>query len=160
MTPTASAKEALDDAGDNTATHAQLFEQRCLSEHRMQICFSVNKHLLGCAFLTFPFAEISNSQNDVREDLLKVDNRWRGSSFTYSTQKSLSDTDINKSSTVGGTHQSLNSSRVCSGSAASAASESVFAEHIFGPESLSGKSQIKRGTDSGPLAAPAGDDRE
>lgn len=44
--------------------------------------------------------KISNSQNDVREDLLKVDNRWRGSSFTHSTQKSLSDTDINKSSTL------------------------------------------------------------
>lgn len=50
--------------------------------------------------MPFPFAEISNSQNDVREDLLKVDNRWRGSSFTYTTQKSLSDTDINKSSRV------------------------------------------------------------
>lgn len=37
MTPTASAKEALDDAGDNTTTHAQLFEQRCLSEHRMHL---------------------------------------------------------------------------------------------------------------------------
>ncbi|XP_030577570.1 synaptotagmin-like protein 3 [Archocentrus centrarchus] len=44
--------------------------------------------------------KISNSQNDVREDLLQVDNRWRGSSFTYTTQKSLSDTDINKSSTL------------------------------------------------------------
>ncbi|XP_035534395.1 synaptotagmin-like protein 3 isoform X1 [Morone saxatilis] len=42
--------------------------------------------------------KISTSQNDVREDLLSVDNSRRGSCFNYSTQKSLSDTDINKSS--------------------------------------------------------------
>ncbi|KAK5852802.1 hypothetical protein PBY51_006642 [Eleginops maclovinus] len=41
--------------------------------------------------------KISTSQNDVRGDLLSVDNR-KGSCSTYSTQKSLSDTDINKSS--------------------------------------------------------------
>ncbi|KAG7222732.1 hypothetical protein INR49_026341 [Caranx melampygus] len=43
---------------------------------------------------------ISTSQNDVRGDLLKVDNvdskGHKGSRFIYSTQKSLSDTDISK----------------------------------------------------------------
>ncbi|XP_033505065.1 synaptotagmin-like protein 3 isoform X1 [Epinephelus lanceolatus] len=39
----------------------------------------------------------STSQSDVRGDLLRVDNR-RGSRFTYSSQKSLSDTDISKAS--------------------------------------------------------------
>ncbi|KAM9339649.1 synaptotagmin-like protein 3 isoform 2-T2 [Symphorus nematophorus] len=39
--------------------------------------------------------KISTSQNDVQEDLLNVDNSRRGSRF--STQKSLSDTEINKS---------------------------------------------------------------
>nr|XP_046228592.1 synaptotagmin-like protein 3 [Scatophagus argus] len=42
--------------------------------------------------------KISTSQNDVRGDLLRVENSRRGSCF--STQKSLSDTDINKSSTL------------------------------------------------------------
>ncbi|XP_029983614.1 synaptotagmin-like protein 3 isoform X2 [Sphaeramia orbicularis] len=40
--------------------------------------------------------KMSNSQNDVREDLLKVNNYRRGSDFHFCTQKSLSDTDINK----------------------------------------------------------------
>ncbi|XP_068593473.1 synaptotagmin-like protein 3 [Cebidichthys violaceus] len=40
---------------------------------------------------------ISTSQSDVRGDLLRVDNNRRGSCFNYSSQKSLSDTDINKS---------------------------------------------------------------
>ncbi|XP_076024095.1 synaptotagmin-like protein 3 isoform X2 [Genypterus blacodes] len=40
--------------------------------------------------------KISMSQNDLRGDLLRVDNSRRGSGF--SRQKSLSDTDINKSS--------------------------------------------------------------
>ncbi|XP_070782073.1 synaptotagmin-like protein 3 [Enoplosus armatus] len=44
--------------------------------------------------------KISASQNDVRGDLLRVDNSRRGSCFNYSTQKSLSDTDINKSSNL------------------------------------------------------------
>lgn len=47
---------------------------------------------------SFSVAEISTSQNDLRGDLLSVENRV--SRFNYSTQKSLSDTDINKSSTV------------------------------------------------------------
>ncbi|XP_022593549.1 synaptotagmin-like protein 3 isoform X2 [Seriola dumerili] len=42
--------------------------------------------------------KISTSQNDVRGDLLKVDNGRKGSRFIYSTQKSLSDTDISKAS--------------------------------------------------------------
>ncbi|XP_071323648.1 synaptotagmin-like protein 3 isoform X2 [Trachinotus anak] len=42
--------------------------------------------------------KISTSQNDVRGDLLNVDNGRKGSCFIYTTQKSLSDTDINKSS--------------------------------------------------------------
>ncbi|XP_059212250.1 synaptotagmin-like protein 3 [Centropristis striata] len=42
--------------------------------------------------------KISTSQNDVRGDLLSVEGRRRGSGFKYSSQKSLSDTDINKSS--------------------------------------------------------------
>ncbi|XP_018517220.1 synaptotagmin-like protein 3 isoform X1 [Lates calcarifer] len=40
--------------------------------------------------------KISTSQNDVQGDLLSVDNGRKASCFTYSTQKSLSDTDINK----------------------------------------------------------------
>ncbi|XP_042245519.1 synaptotagmin-like protein 3 isoform X1 [Thunnus albacares] len=45
--------------------------------------------------------KISTSQNDVRGDLLKVDNNSRRvSCFTFTTQKSLSDTDINKSSNL------------------------------------------------------------
>ncbi|XP_044025967.1 synaptotagmin-like protein 3 isoform X2 [Siniperca chuatsi] len=44
--------------------------------------------------------KISTSQNDVRGDLLRVDNGRRGSRLNYSTQKSLSDTDINKSSNL------------------------------------------------------------
>ncbi|KAM3603164.1 uncharacterized protein V6R79_017589 [Siganus canaliculatus] len=44
--------------------------------------------------------KISTSQNDVRGDLLRVDNHRRASCFRYSTQKSLSDTDINKSCTL------------------------------------------------------------
>ncbi|TKS75465.1 Synaptotagmin-like protein 3 [Collichthys lucidus] len=39
-------------------------------------------------------SEISSSQNDVQEDLLRVENTRRKSCYT--TQKSLSDTDINK----------------------------------------------------------------
>ncbi|XP_078131354.1 synaptotagmin-like protein 3 [Sander vitreus] len=42
--------------------------------------------------------KISTSQNDVRGDLLRVNNSRRGS--CYSTQKSLSETDINKSSNL------------------------------------------------------------
>lgn len=45
--------------------------------------------------LTSHIKKISTSQNDVREDLLRVDNSRRGSYFT--SQKSLSDTDISKS---------------------------------------------------------------
>ncbi|XP_040920000.1 synaptotagmin-like protein 3 [Toxotes jaculatrix] len=41
--------------------------------------------------------KISTSQNDVRGDRLKVDNNRKRSCFKYSTQKSLSDTDINMS---------------------------------------------------------------
>uniref|UniRef100_A0A3Q2R2R2 Synaptotagmin like 3 n=1 Tax=Fundulus heteroclitus TaxID=8078 RepID=A0A3Q2R2R2_FUNHE len=41
--------------------------------------------------------KFSNSQNDVRGDLLTVDPNGKASCFRYSTQKSLSDTDINKS---------------------------------------------------------------
>ncbi|XP_070843789.1 synaptotagmin-like protein 3 [Chaetodon trifascialis] len=41
--------------------------------------------------------KISSSQNDVQGDLLRVDNSPRGPCFIYSTQKSLSDTEINKS---------------------------------------------------------------
>lgn len=44
--------------------------------------------------------EISTSQNDVRGDLLSVSGNRRMSQFQYSTQKSLSDTEINKSSQV------------------------------------------------------------
>ncbi|XP_075940600.1 synaptotagmin-like protein 3 [Anarhichas minor] len=40
---------------------------------------------------------ISTSQSDVQGDLLRVDNNRRGSCFNYSSQKSLSDTDISKS---------------------------------------------------------------
>ncbi|XP_047243265.1 synaptotagmin-like protein 3 [Girardinichthys multiradiatus] len=41
--------------------------------------------------------KFSNSQNDVRGDLLTVDTNQNGTCFQYSPQKSLSDTDINKS---------------------------------------------------------------
>ncbi|XP_068433540.1 synaptotagmin-like protein 3 [Clinocottus analis] len=41
--------------------------------------------------------KISTSQSDVRGDRLRVDNNQRASGFNYSTQKSLSDTDIKKS---------------------------------------------------------------
>ncbi|KAM4529771.1 synaptotagmin-like protein 3 isoform 1-T2 [Fundulus diaphanus] len=41
--------------------------------------------------------KFSNSQNDVRGDLLTVDQNGKALCFRYSTQKSLSDTDINKS---------------------------------------------------------------
>ena len=56
----------------------------------------------GVSDFSFLNAEISTSQNDVRGDLLKVDNNSRShvSCFTFTTQKSLSDTDINKSSNV------------------------------------------------------------
>ncbi|XP_008277722.1 synaptotagmin-like protein 3 isoform X2 [Stegastes partitus] len=47
---------------------------------------------------TSQMKKISTSQNDVRGHLLKVDNSQRGPYFNYSTQKSLSDTDISKSS--------------------------------------------------------------
>ncbi|CAK6962714.1 synaptotagmin-like protein 3 [Scomber scombrus] len=50
--------------------------------------------------LTSHIKKISTSQNDVREDLLRVENSRRGSCFTFTTQKSLSDTDINKSSNL------------------------------------------------------------
>ncbi|XP_026196733.1 synaptotagmin-like protein 3 [Anabas testudineus] len=39
---------------------------------------------------------ISTSQNDVQDDLLTVDGRGKRMHFIYSTQKSLSDTDISK----------------------------------------------------------------
>ncbi|XP_068609850.1 synaptotagmin-like protein 3 [Brachionichthys hirsutus] len=42
--------------------------------------------------------KISTSQNDVRGDLLSVDGGRRASSYSYRTQKSLSDGDISKSS--------------------------------------------------------------
>ncbi|KAM7367753.1 hypothetical protein PAMP_014030 [Pampus punctatissimus] len=51
-------------------------------------------------YFTSHIKKISTSQNDVRGDLLRVDNSRRGSQFNYSTQKSLSDTDINKSSNL------------------------------------------------------------
>ncbi|XP_008395738.1 synaptotagmin-like protein 3 [Poecilia reticulata] len=41
--------------------------------------------------------KFSNSQHDVRGDLLTVDPNEKGTCFRYSTQKSLSDTDISKS---------------------------------------------------------------
>lgn len=41
--------------------------------------------------------KFSNSQHDVRGDLLKVDPNYKGTCFRYSTQKSLSDTDLSKS---------------------------------------------------------------
>ncbi|XP_062415580.1 synaptotagmin-like protein 3 [Pungitius pungitius] len=41
--------------------------------------------------------KISTSPSDVRGDLLRVGDHRRGSVFNYSTQKSLSDTDISKS---------------------------------------------------------------
>ncbi|KAM8831210.1 synaptotagmin-like protein 3 isoform 1-T2 [Spinachia spinachia] len=41
--------------------------------------------------------KISTSQSDVRGDLLRVGDDRRGSAFNYSTQKSLSDSDISKS---------------------------------------------------------------
>ncbi|KAM4521940.1 synaptotagmin-like protein 3 isoform 2-T2 [Odontesthes bonariensis] len=44
--------------------------------------------------------KMSNSQNDVREDLLRVDNGRKRSCFNFCTQKSLSETDISKSSTL------------------------------------------------------------
>ncbi|XP_054474658.1 synaptotagmin-like protein 3 [Anoplopoma fimbria] len=49
------------------------------------------------ASLSSHIKKISTSQSDVRDDLLRVDNNRKGSCFNYSTQKSLSDTDINKS---------------------------------------------------------------
>lgn len=48
----------------------------------------------------FPTAEISTSQSDVQGGLLYVDGGRKGSCVTFSSQKSLSDTDINKSSRV------------------------------------------------------------
>lgn len=50
--------------------------------------------------LHFFIAEFSNSQHDVRGDLLTVDLNQKGTCFCYSTQKSLSDTDISKSCSV------------------------------------------------------------
>lgn len=47
-------------------------------------------------------AEISTSQNDVSGGLLSVNGNLRMSQFPYSTQKSLSDTEINRSSHVSG----------------------------------------------------------
>ncbi|XP_070705800.1 synaptotagmin-like protein 3 [Pempheris klunzingeri] len=41
--------------------------------------------------------KISTSQNELREDLLRVDSSWRESGLSSSSHKSLSDTDINKS---------------------------------------------------------------
>ncbi|XP_034383840.1 synaptotagmin-like protein 3 isoform X2 [Cyclopterus lumpus] len=49
-------------------------------------------------YFTSHIKKISTSQSDVRGDLLRVDTHQRGSGFDYSTQKSLSDTDIKKSS--------------------------------------------------------------
>eukprot|EP00066_Takifugu_rubripes_P006817 XP_003971878.1 PREDICTED: synaptotagmin-like protein 3 [Takifugu rubripes] len=46
---------------------------------------------------TSQIKKISTSQNDVRGDLLSVNSNRRRSHFQYSTQKSLSDTEINKS---------------------------------------------------------------
>ncbi|XP_030261663.1 synaptotagmin-like protein 3 isoform X1 [Sparus aurata] len=51
-------------------------------------------------YFTSHIKKISTSQNDLRGDLLSVENSRRVSRFNYSTQKSLSDTDINKSSTL------------------------------------------------------------
>ncbi|XP_041832755.1 synaptotagmin-like protein 3 [Melanotaenia boesemani] len=50
------------------------------------------------ASFTSHIKKISTSQNDVREDLLRVENHRKGSYCHYSIQKSLSDTNINKSS--------------------------------------------------------------
>lgn len=44
--------------------------------------------------------ELSSSQNDVSGGLLSVSDNLRMSQFPYSTQKSLSDTEINRSSHV------------------------------------------------------------
>lgn len=50
--------------------------------------------------VSFLIAEISTSQHDIQGDLLIVNSGCRASQFTFSTQKSLSDTDIDKSSRV------------------------------------------------------------
>lgn len=60
----------------------------CMSKH--SLCSS---EVSDFSFLN---AEISTSQTDVRGDLLSVDSSHGGSNLHCSTQKSLSDTDINK----------------------------------------------------------------
>lgn len=63
--------------------------------------------LLFLSYEVFDFCflntELSSSQNDVSGGLLSVDDNLRMSRFPYSTQKSLSDTEINRSSHVSST---------------------------------------------------------
>ncbi|XP_069030114.1 synaptotagmin-like protein 3 isoform X2 [Embiotoca jacksoni] len=60
-------------------------------------CFTKSVEDLMVSFASH-IKKISTSQNDVRDDLLRVDNSRRGSCLNHGTQKSLSDTEINKSS--------------------------------------------------------------
>lgn len=55
---------------------------------------------MKCLTSAFLGAEISTSQNDVSGGLLSVNGNLRMSHFPDSTQKSVSDTEINKSSHV------------------------------------------------------------
>ncbi|XP_042358880.1 synaptotagmin-like protein 3 isoform X2 [Plectropomus leopardus] len=50
--------------------------------------------------ITSNMKKISTSQSDVRGELLRVGDSWRRSGSNYSTQKSLSDTEINKYSNL------------------------------------------------------------
>lgn len=82
----------------SSASPPQLHKQKLhMQEDEDRLDSKLSSVLLFSCFL---HTEISTSQNDVREDLLSVNGNRRPSQFQYSTQKSLSDTEINKSSHV------------------------------------------------------------
>ncbi|XP_038582269.1 synaptotagmin-like protein 3 isoform X1 [Micropterus salmoides] len=91
------------------------------------------------ASFTSHIKKISTSQNDVRGDLLSVDSSRRRSGFIYSTQKSLSDTDINKSSTLFKGPSLPNLFKKCKDSDHEGTSTGAEEETSFGSECSGGK---------------------
>lgn len=75
----------------------QSFKLRCILPCLMADLLFLSYEVFDFCFLD---TEISTSQNDVSGGLLSVNGNLRMSQFPYSTQKSLSDTEINRSSHV------------------------------------------------------------
>ncbi|XP_060947756.1 synaptotagmin-like protein 3 isoform X1 [Limanda limanda] len=94
---------------------------------------------------------ISTSQNDVQADLLFVGNGRKGSLFTFTHQKSLSDTEINKSSRLFKVPSLPNLFKKTKDSDQEGSSTGAEEETSFGSECSAGKrgSSSSVGTDSG-----------